>query len=206
MDERNSSTTGERLSYAICDANEQRELFGADRQVEESLAKQYRIELAERVGGLSSSGTPEASPQNRQLAELPRPENITVETLSWYPPILKLSWHLYELEREDALRLDFYSTIGDLVKAEQQAGSENNKTQPPGNDDRLINEVDLEILLGDRAKPEELAGSLQDFSQEPEPRRFGLATRVIEELRRRRALLSQSLSCFQVTYNVINSR
>lgn len=209
MNKRNSSTDGKRVSYAICDANEQHELFGADRQVEESLAKRYRVEPAESGPDLTGKAKAKASSHSQSLAELPRPENVTVETLSWYPPILKLSWHLYELEPKDTRSLDFYSlaAAGDLATPAMAKSA----ISSPGNDDRLINEVDLDILLGSaqasgQANPERLAGSKGKLAQESTERRFGVAEQVIEELQKRRAILSQSLSCFQVTYNIINSR
>lgn len=143
--------------------------------MEQLLAKHYSVEL----GG---ADLPSGSSRAPHLAELPRPDNVSVETISWYPPVLKLSWSLHELGEEEIRKLSFYYN---------ESGS---RTDKEGNNDGLTNEViDLDLALG-------ASSQLSEASQSEAP------ASLIEEFRKRRALLRRSLSCFQVTYNIINSR
>lgn len=118
----------------------------------------------------------------RELPELPKPSNVTVLIISWYPPILKLSWNLNELDESYSTKLDFYGRFK-LTKS-------TNKSAAGG-------EFDLDLALDQQHESEAASGSNGADDQLKE---------ALESLRRRRSLLRKSLTCFQVTYNVINSR
>lgn len=128
-----------------------------------------------------------------ELLELPRPSNVTVLIISWYPPVLKLSWSLNELDKSDSIKLDFYGqlrTNGSVASGEfdldlalgKQNDSEPPSSLPPRGSDQAQDVDRLEELADEELR------------------------RTLEGLKRRRLLLKKSLTCFQVTYNAINSR
>lgn len=148
-------------------------------------AEQLRVgQLLGRFYELSASSSP--SPSSSTLKEpLPRPENLTVLIISWYPPILKLSWQLRDLAQTISTRLDFFSP-------QQQRG---NTTQTPPPPPTTTTTAD--------AGPDKKRTSTVGAASEEDERTESAALAKLSE---RQQLLAEALSCFQVTYNVVSSR
>lgn len=147
--------------------------------------------------------------------ELPRPSNVSVLIISWYPPILKLSWNLNELSEGDISRLNFYENKPDTT-------SSASSSSPEYQDKDLLSEFDLELAIDNASEERRTISN----SSDPERRQNGTSEtegvdqrndvddvsaldtdiELARELKRRRFLVRKSLTCFQITYNIINSR
>lgn len=152
------------------------------RDANRTAAAQTTSDTSDKRQNQSKQHQPQPQPA---LAELPEPTNVSVLIISWYPPALKLSWQLNELDAElDANRLDFY----DLSEG-AQSGSD------------VINSFDLDLAIGNsqnETRPSLAADPNGDVDDGDSV--------LLAELRQRRELLNKALSCFQVTYNIINSQ
>lgn len=125
-------------------------------KISQLLGSFYRLE-----DGIVQSSPPPSD--DRSLRPLPRPENLTVLIISWYPPILKLSWQLKDVSASSSLKLDFFG----------QSSSQNVEgSNVEASEDKILSEErDALVRMSERQQ-----------------------------------LLAGALSCFQVTYNVVNSR
>lgn len=203
-----------------------------------SLARHYKLQessgkqVASNASTASTGETAEGG-----LRDLPRPVNISVLIISWYPPILKLSWNLNELSDVDARKLNFYEnslnqtqTSGANSPYDSKSNSNNNNnksselsqqnaTSAQGNK-FLAGQFDLELAIeGQQHLPAstvavnsnlvkaELESSLEGDSFEfLNSMNYEDQDKLVADLRARRRLIEESLTCFQVTYNIINSR
>jgi hypothetical protein len=204
----------------------------------------------------SRSPAAAATATKKRLPPLPRPSNLSVLIISWYPPILKLSWNLDEFELETGVggvpqegwqpssdegarrRQDSDETgasrhgAGDNDKNEnspsydnlhrarqrpsletngsaapaslpRSTDSDDNQTAAAGTSNGLGAGFDLELAL--EQVDREAAAAAGVGAGEPNEASSALAARL-RELKLRRLLVEKSLTCFQVTYNVVNSR
>lgn len=166
------------------------------------LARYYRLESTPGSLAAALDGPQESPPKqagDTEMPRLPRPSNVTVLIISWYPPTLKLSWNLNELEEAQARKLDFYQTAKGTGGATVAGAASNDSDGRPSRADP--GELDLELAI-ERGEPDDYdpAGQLGVVGSPQAPES------PLEELRRRRLLVRKSLSCFQVTYNIVNSR
>jgi len=161
------------------------------------LARHYRVESSSNnkrasKGPIKVKGSEDGRSGDEMLLELPRPVNVTVLIISWYPPILKLSWNLNELSEADTNKLNFFENLAN--SGESPAETLDNETQGQASE-----QFDLELAIGSSENEfnDRLGGQNLTTSAEE---------KVMEELRARRCLVRKSLTCFQVIYNIINSR
>lgn len=159
---------------------------------------------------------------DNQKAALPRPENVTVLINSWYPPILNLSWNLNDLDSSAVGKLDFYGSMRKQAVGGSQLTASSNANSS-------ANEFDLNLALwkasrvseqseheertrdGDRNNMTANGGGSNDSTvaisyaaelgehQQEEGE-------LLKRLEQRKLLLKKALTCFQITYNIINSR
>lgn len=186
------------------------------------------------------------------LVELPKPSNVKVLIISWYPPVLKLTWNLNLLDGVDISRLNFYDVLeneANNTKSSQQIpyssipSSQSNRSTDELSSKQIL-DFDLDLAIGDESKaqnannqvaknPKEsvyFKGSLfdnnsnnnnkeeddeevssDDYINSDGDIKIDLPVNannnsILDELKRRRILIEKSLTCFQVTYNIINSR
>lgn len=137
------------------------------------------------------------------LPQLPRPSNLSVLIISWYPPVLKLSWNLNEPDFGlNLTKLNFHR-------------GRNSSTSEPG-EEPATSKFDLELALAELSASSQTktATSSQDQSQDNGANENDVdenddAKQLVSQLRElklRRSLIEKSLTCFQVTYNVVSSR
>lgn len=171
-------------------------------QISQLLARHYKLESNSKRRVKPNGHTPysdigvendrnEQRIQNDAKLELPRPSNVTVLIISWYPPILKLSWNLSELDETDADKLDYYEK---LAQNESKSSLE------------MEEQFDLELALSlnpSNSSESHLEGGRGQKIKKPPDLVGG---DLLVELRNRRLLIRKSLSCFQITYNIVNSR
>lgn len=154
----------------------------------EKLSKYYKLERDSKKADEQNESTVHNQGTislTTDLAELPRPKNVTVLIISYYPPILKLSWNLdEELESN-------YSKLLDL---------------------NLLQELDTQQSLNESSKQ-----IIESSSQASEVGRVLSANEsivnredeellILQDLKRRQELIGESLTCFQVTYKIIDSK
>lgn len=145
--------------------------------------------------------------QQDSRPELPRPRDLTVQILSWYPPILAVNWSLNELKGAGEFgKLNYYEI--------------NNFTTKSGNkidSDKLVGDFDLDQAIEDYHQHHNEGNSMVASSSVEQlavqAQQTGAPTmssdnfgEFLKELKIRRFLIRKSLSCFQVIYNVVNSR
>lgn len=221
---------------------------------------------------IDSARASDVAPTTNELArkglpQLPRPSNLSVLIISWYPPILKLSWNLDEFEANGGGRGGGGAGSGpherpeptrDQAKQRRRQDNINNNrsnesnlhrdrggaletngtptttatattttTSLPRSNDNDDNQApafgtsnelgagglggpgfDLELALeqADAEAASEAAASRgpdDGLRHQHEP---GSLAGRLRELKLRRFLVEKSLTCFQVTYNVVNSR
>lgn len=200
------------------------ESFGPrNAELAKTLARHYNLQS--NTGGSRrpiKEGQPEGNNSSAKLRDLPRPVNLSVLIISWYPPILKLSWNLNELNEAEARKLNFYQNSANLSEAavngpaglNRDANSRTRLNASSAQDDKfLASQFDLELAIEGQPQPVPSAGS--GGSKAPDNDQEGLEfnpmndedqERLVAEIRARRRLIEESLTCFQVTYNIINSR
>lgn len=168
---------------------------GLEQKEEEEENKKFRME-----GMNNQRGIIEKQDDGR-LSELPRPTNVTVLIISWYPPILKLSWTLNELSVNEANKLDFYEKVSAINSNSQSANNQSDAS--PSSDDF---DLDLALAPDPDASSSSSSAVVASLPSPPSSPMVDKEKSVISELRKRRLLIRKSLTCFQVTYNVIDSR
>lgn len=158
------------------------------------------------------------------LPRLPRPTNLTVLIISWYPPVLKLSWNLNvldELPKEQ--KLEFYRSQSALMESLTNSpslspsssvvmssnSSEPTTTKKPENNQLQQQskfEFDLNSALEsiDEAQRSDNLHYDQDYNSSAQPETAFV--RHLHLLKARQSLALEALTCFQVTYNIVNSR
>lgn len=206
-----------------------RQLLSRYYRIGSSLARKSPQITDERTneldGSSSSSSRVSGSKDTSGKLELPRPSNVSVLIISWYPPILKLSWNLNELSEGDTNRLNFYENNSETTSSEQHgAPSSASSTFFSSHQDKdkdLLSEFDLELAIDNAAAETETARMETKTSSHSERRKnvtegvddnledvstLDADIELARELRRRRFLVRKSLTCFQITYNIINSR
>lgn len=207
-----------------------------DKEQEEllnSLGEHYNLSGATRqdAGGKEQWQQTGNDKKLAGLPHLPRPSNLTVLIISWYPPILKLSWELDEGPNDNSAqspitasrRYDFYQgssgashgsagnpgsalgdgdgdgdTVGDSSTSEPHDKSNRSNEANHSDNHQAQERFDLELALATSASKHQL----NDDENEDEV----AFQRHLQEIRIRRKLLEKSLTCFQVTYNNVNSR
>jgi len=159
---------------------------------------------------------------HQQKEQLPAPENVTVLIHSWYPPILNLSWSLNELDLRLVNKLDFYHNFTNLehqnsepetngmgAASSSKIGLRDGQTLAS---DHLAagssHQLDPNLALW-RASSEAPSGghNLHEMDTGQVGGHLDAEERqLLERLEQRRLLLKKALTCFQITYNIINSR
>ena len=188
-------------------------LSEANAEIAKQLARFYKLDASTgspptRSGGglsaqnwnnISSQPKPNGAEFQQQLQnkiELPRPTNLSVLIISWYPPILKLSWNLEELDTADENKLDFYNgTTATTTETTATSMSALFRTAPATNS------------VANSSSGEQTSRFDWDLALESrEDGSSGGDSETIDALATRRNLLKKSLTCFQVTYNIVESR
>lgn len=168
-----------------------------------------------------------------QLPQLPRPTNVTVLIVSWYPPILNLSWTLNELNERQVSRLDFYRPQNTTSSSSTPtSGASLTQENSAVSDEATLQEYDLSAALeGSSIARGDASGGVLGQNQHNINHQVGYKNAsdslgvqekgggssssdsklderqsIIRELKRQRFLVRKSLTCFQVTYNIVNSR
>lgn len=219
-------------------------------KIRQLLSRYYRVEssLIRKPPQITSDGTNQIADSNSNEArgssaklELPRPSNVSVLIISWYPPILKLSWNLNELSEGDTSRLNFYENNSETSSNERHGASFPPSTSSSSSsssssasssasptfysyhqDKDLLSEFDLELAIDNAAAIATATATATTSTQNSPERRQNVTEgaddnledvstvdadiELARELRRRRFLVRKSLTCFQITYNIINSR
>lgn len=132
-------------------------------------------------------------------SELPRPTDVTVQIIHWYPPVLGLNWSLNELTSSGELkRMNFYNKISLAKNDDDFEKKKSNNNSNKASD--IIKEFDL-----DSSSTELDMQSIIRLSK-VNPNNIDEENSFLNELKLRRFLVQKSLTCFQVIYNVVNSR
>lgn len=132
-----------------------------------------------------AGGLPETAAQNNKT-DLPRPTNVTVLIISWYPPILKLAWKL-NLDDDERLNSKLSLYLGaNYSRISQSSEARDAATNVSDDDDDEVDDATAEANNLNRTTSEEIP--------------------VLRELKAKQQLVEKSLTCFQVIYNIVNSR